>query len=131
MNTVIRGDVNTIRIGARTNVQDLCMLHVTRRRYGLTIGDDVTVGHSVILHGCTLESHAFIGMGATVMDGAVIGAFAMLGAGALVTQGKQIPPGTLALGSPARPVRDLTEDEIERIKKSAINYVADRLHYMG
>lgn len=131
MNTVIRGDVNSIRIGARTNIQDLCMLHVTRRRYGLTIGDGITVGHSVILHGCTLEDYAFIGMGATVMDGAVIGEFAMVGAGALVTQGKQIPPRTLALGSPARPVRDLTDDEIERIRKSATNYVADRLNYMG
>ena len=130
MNTVVRGDVNVIRIGARTNVQDGCVLHVTRRRYALTIGDDVTIGHGVIVHGCTLMNHSFIGMGATVMDGAVVGEFAMVGAGALVTQGKEIPPGTLAVGAPARVVRDLTEDEIQRIRQSAINYVRDRLDYM-
>ena len=130
MNTVVRGDVNVIRIGARTNVQDGCVLHVTRRRYALTIGDDVTIGHGVIVHGCTLMNHSFIGMGATVMDGAVVGEFAMVGAGALVTQGKEIPPGTLAVGAPARVVRDLTEDEIQRIRQSAINYVQDRLEYM-
>jgi len=90
----------------------------------------VTIGHGVIVHGCTLMNHSFIGMGATVMDGAVVGEFAMVGAGALVTQGKEIPPGTLAVGAPARVVRDLTEDEIQRIRQSAINYVQDRLEYM-
>jgi carbonic anhydrase/acetyltransferase-like protein (isoleucine patch superfamily) len=130
MGTVARGDVNTIRIGARTNIQDNCTLHVTRRRFPLTIGDDVTIAHGVIVHGCTLKNHAFIGMGATVMDGAVVGEFAMIGAGSLVTQGKDIPPRTLAMGSPARVVRDLTEEEIERIRQSARNYVQDRLDYM-
>jgi len=130
MGTVARGDVNIIRIGARTNIQDNCVLHVTRRRHPLTIGDDVTIGHGVIVHGCTLMNHSFIGMGAIIMDAAVVGEFTMIGAGSLVTQGKEIPPGTLAVGSPARPVRDLTEDEIERIRQSARNYVQDRLDYM-
>lgn len=130
MNTVVRGDVNTIRIGARTNIQDGCVLHVTRRIHPLVIGDDVTIGHGAIIHGCTLANHSFIGMGATVMDGAVIGEFTMVGARALVTQGKAFPPGTLLMGSPAKPVRDLTEAEIERIRQSARNYVLDRLDYM-
>ncbi len=130
MNTVVRGDVNTIRIGARTNIQDGCVLHVTRRIHPLVIGDDVTIGHGAIIHGCTLENHTFIGMGATVMDGAVIAEFTMVGARALVTQGKAFPPGTLLMGSPAKPVRDLTEAELERIRQSARNYVQDRLDYM-
>jgi carbonic anhydrase/acetyltransferase-like protein (isoleucine patch superfamily) len=130
MQVVVRGDVNTIRIGARTNIQDGSVLHVTRRTHPLTLGDDCTVGHAVILHGCTLEDHAFIGMGATVMDGAVIGQFAFVGAGALVTQGKHIPPRSLAVGSPAKVVRTLTDEEVERIRRSARNYVADRLDYM-
>ncbi len=130
MNTVIRGDVNTIRIGARTNIQDGSVLHVTRRIHPLTIGDDVTIGHAAIIHGCTLMNHSFIGMGATVMDGAVVGEFTMVAARALVTQGKTYPPGTLLVGSPAKPVRDLTEAEVERIRQSARNYVQDRLDYM-
>jgi carbonic anhydrase/acetyltransferase-like protein (isoleucine patch superfamily) len=130
MNTVVRGDVNHIRIGARTNVQDGSVLHVTRRTHPLVIGDDVTIGHAAVIHGCTLEDHAFIGMGATVMDGAVVGSFAFVAAGALVTQGRHIPPGTLAMGAPAKPVRDLTERELERIRASARNYVKDRLDYM-
>jgi len=130
MNTVVRGDVNHIRIGARTNIQDGSVLHVTRRTHPLVVGDDVTVGHAVILHGCTLENHAFIGMGATVMDGAVIGELALVGAGALVTQGKHIPPRMLAVGSPAKAIRPLTDEEVEGIRQSARNYVADRLHYM-
>jgi carbonic anhydrase/acetyltransferase-like protein (isoleucine patch superfamily) len=130
MNVVVRGDVNHIRIGARTNVQDGSVLHVTRRTHPLVLGDDCTVGHAVILHGCTLENHAFIGMGATVMDGAVIGEFAFVGAGALVTQGKRIPPRTLVMGAPAKPVRELTDEEVEAIRKSARNYVGDRLDYM-
>lgn len=127
---VIRGDVNHIRIGARTNVQDGSVLHVTRKTHPLVIGDGVTIGHATIIHGCTLEYFSFIGMGATVMDGAVIGEFSMVGAGALVTQGKVIPPRTLVVGAPAKVVRELTDAEVARIRKSADNYVADRLHYM-
>lgn len=128
---VIRGDVNIIRIGARTNIQDGSVLHVTRRTHPLLIGDNITIGHATIIHGCTLADYSFIGMGATVMDGAEIGEFAMVGAGALVTQGKVIPPRTLAVGAPAKPIRELTDEEVERIRKSADNYVADRLGYMA
>lgn len=130
MNVVVRGDVHHIRIGARTNVQDGSVLHVTRERHPLVIGDDVTIGHGAVVHGCTLGNHAFIGMGATVMDGAVIGEFALVGAGALVTQGREIPPRTLAVGSPAKPLRELTDAEVEQIRRSARNYVADRLTFM-
>ena len=130
MNVVVRGDVNHIRIGARTNVQDGSVLHVTRETHPLAIGDDVTIGHAAVIHGCTLENHAFIGMGATVMDGAVIGEFALVGAGALVTQGRKVPPRTLVMGSPAKPVRELTDAEVAQIRRSARNYVNDRLAFM-
>jgi gamma-carbonic anhydrase len=130
MNVVVRGDVNHIRIGARTNVQDGSVLHVTRQTHPLVIGDDVTIGHAAVIHGCTLENHAFIGMAATVMDGAVIGEFAFVAAGALVTQGRRIPPRTLVMGSPAKAVRELTEEEVARIRRSARNYVNDRLAFM-
>src|SRR5512137_1449777 len=128
-NVVARGDVNFIRIGKRTNIQDLSMLHVTHKKSSadpgapLIIGDDVTVAHSVTLHGCTVENGAFIGMQAVVMDRAVVGEEALVGARALVTEGTVIPPRTLWLGSPARYKRDLTPDELERILRSALNYV--------
>jgi carbonic anhydrase/acetyltransferase-like protein (isoleucine patch superfamily) len=128
-NTVIRGDVNHIRIGCNTNIQDLCMLHVTHRKHAgdpgapLLIGDNVTVAHSVTLHGCTIENGAFIGMQAVVMDRVVVGEEALVGARALVTEGTVIPPRTLWLGSPARFKRDLTPEELERIRRSAANYV--------
>lgn len=127
--TVVRGDVNTIRIGRETNIQDLCLLHVTHKKNAddpgapLVIGDNVTVAHSVTLHGCTIENGAFIGMQAVVMDKAVVGEEALVGARALVTEGTVIPPRTLWLGSPARYRRDLTPEELERIRKSALNYV--------
>lgn len=128
-NVVARGDVNFIRIGARSNIQDLTMLHVTHKKHAddpgapLIIGDDVTVGHSVTLHGCTLENGCFIGMQAMVMDKAVVGEGALVGARALVTEGTVIPPHTLWVGAPARYKRDLTQDEIAWLKKSAGNYV--------
>ena len=128
-NCVVRGDVNRIRIGARSNVQDLSMLHVTHKKNAddpgapLIIGDDVTIGHSVTLHGCTLKNGCFIGMQAMVMDRAVIGEGALVGARALVTEGTVVPPHTLWVGAPARYKRDLTADEIARLKKSAGNYV--------
>ena len=128
-NCVARGDVNFIRIGARSNVQDLSMLHVTHSKNAddpgapLIIGDDVTVGHSVILHGCTLQNGCFIGMQALVMDRVVVGEGALVGARALVTEKTIIPPHTLWLGTPARYKRDLTLEEIEQFKKTAENYV--------
>ncbi|WP_417844723.1 gamma carbonic anhydrase family protein [Thalassospira sp.] len=119
---VIRGDVHEIRIGARTNIQDLTMVHVAKGKFGTYIGDDVTIGHSAVIHACTLEDRSFVGMGATVMDGCVIEQGAMLGAGALLSPGKRIPAGELWAGVPARKVRELTQEEIEFFKVSADRY---------
>ena len=121
--TVIRGDVHHIRVGARTNVQDLTMIHVTSKRWPTIIGAEVTIGHRAVLHGCTVHDRALIGMGAIVMDGAVIGEEAMVGAGALVTPGTVVPPRTLVVGSPARPVRPLKADEVAWLARSAQHYV--------
>ncbi len=135
-NCVVRGDVNSIRIGARSNVQDLSMLHVTHKKHvddpgaPLIIGDDVTIGHSVTLHGCTLENGCFIGMQAMVMDKAVVGTGALVGARALVTEGTIIPPHTLWVGAPAKYKRDLTPDEIAWLQKSAGNYVKYSRQYI-
>jgi len=135
-NVVARGDVNFIRIGARSNIQDLTMLHVTHKKHAddpgapLVIGDDVTVGHSVTLHGCTIGNGAFIGMQAMVMDKAVVGEGALVGARALVTEGTIIPPHTLWVGAPARYKRDLNPDEIAWLKRSAGNYVKYSREYL-
>lgn len=128
-NAVVRGDVNVIRIGARTNVQDLAMLHVTRRTAPLSIGDEVTIGHAAILHGCTVKNRCLIGMGAIVMDGAVIGEESIVGAGALVTEGTVIPPRSLAVGAPAAVRRALRAEEIAFLAESAANYVSDAVDY--
>src|SRR5690606_27614238 len=108
---VLRGDVDRIRIGARTNIQDGTVVHVSHRDGPTVIGDEVTVGHLALLHACTLEDRSFVGMKACVMDGAVVESGAMVAAGALVTPGKRVPSGQLWAGSPARPMRDLTEAE--------------------
>ncbi len=136
-NVVARGDVNFIRSGSRTNIQDLSMLHVTHRKNAadpgapLIIGDDVTIAHSVTLHGCTVENGAFIGMQAIVMDKVTVGEGALVGARALVPEGTAIPPHTLWVGSPARYKRDLTPDEIAWLEKSAGNYVNYALQYIN
>lgn len=127
---VIRGDVNFIRIGHRTNVQDLCMLHVTHDTAPLVIGDDVTIGHHVVLHGCTVKDRVLIGMGAIIMDGAVIGEDSVVGAGALITERTIVPPKSLVLGSPAKVKRPVTEEELTWIRESAQNYVRYASQYM-
>jgi carbonic anhydrase/acetyltransferase-like protein (isoleucine patch superfamily) len=109
--TVVRGDVNRIRIGARSNVQDQCTVHVTRDRFETWIDEDVTVGHRAVVHGCRVGAGALIGIGAIVLDGAVIEPGALVGAGSVVTPGTVVPGGMLALGVPARPVRALDADE--------------------
>lgn len=119
---VVRGDVFHIRIGARVNLQDHTIVHVTTGRHATLIEDDVTVGHRVTLHGCTVRRGALIGMGATVMDGAEIGEGAMVGAGALVTPGTRIPPSMLAIGAPAKVVRPLRPDEVAHLERSAAGY---------
>lgn len=127
---VIRGDVNYIRIGNRTNIQDLCMLHVTHDTHPLIVGDDVTVGHSVVLHGCTIKDRVLVGMGAIIMDGAVLGEDSVVGAGALVTEGTIVPPNSLILGTPAKVKRSVTENELAWIRESAENYVKYARQYM-
>ncbi len=127
--TVVRGDVNRIRIGARTNIQDHCVLHVSHDGpvhpggADLIIGNSVTVGHGAVLHGCHIGNHCLIGMRATVLDGATVEPLNILGAGALVPPGKTLESGYLWLGSPARRVRALTQEEIDNIEYSAQHYV--------
>lgn len=129
-NAVIRGDVNHIRIGTRTNVQDLCMLHVTHDTHPLIIGSEVTIGHSVVLHGCTIKDRVLVGMGAIVMDGAVIGEDSVVGAGALVVEGTVVPPKSVIIGSPGRVRRGVTDAELAWIKESAANYVKYSSQYL-
>lgn len=130
-NAVVRGDVNYIRIGRRTNIQDGCVLHVSRKDYPLVIGDGVTVGHNVTLHACTIASNCLIGMGAVVMDGSDIGQNCIIGAGALVTPHTVISPGNMAVGSPAKVKRKLSEEEIQSIRDSAEHYVSDIQSYLS
>ncbi|TVQ78819.1 MAG: gamma carbonic anhydrase family protein [Bradymonadales bacterium] len=126
---VIRGDVNFIEIGNRTNIQDHSCLHVTRKTAPLIVGSEVTVGHQVILHGCTIEDRVLVGMGAIVMDQAVIPSECIVGAGSMVTMGKRFESGSLILGSPAKAVRKLTEEELAFLSQSAANYVQDAKDY--
>ncbi len=121
--TVLRGDVGTIEIGPRTNIQDICVVHVTSEKWSTRIGADVVVGHRVVLHGCTIGDHVLVGMGAVVMDGAEVGDYALIGAGALVVPGTKIPSGAMALGAPAKVVRQLTAAEKKQIEENAAHYV--------
>ncbi len=129
--TVVRGDVNRIRIGARTNLQDLSMVHVTGGSHPTVIGDDVTVGHRVVLHGCTVRDRCLVGIGAIVLDGAVVEEEAMVGAGALVPPGMVVPSGKLVLGAPARVKRDLTAEERASFLSSAARYAGYAARYRG
>jgi carbonic anhydrase/acetyltransferase-like protein (isoleucine patch superfamily) len=133
---VVRGDVHYISIGDRVNIQDLSMIHVTHYKKPdksdgnpTIIGNDVTIGHRVMLHGCTIEDACLIGMSATILDGAVIGKESIVGAGALVTKGKVFPPRSLIMGSPAKVVRELNEDEVKELYASASRYVAFKKEY--
>ena len=121
--SVVRGDVNHIRIGDNTNIQDSSVLHVTTNTHPLIIGNSVTAGHMVILHGCTIKDRVLIGMGSIVQDGALIESDSLIAAGSVVTQNTHIPSGKLVMGIPAKVKRDLTPGEIEDIKKSSMNYV--------
>ncbi len=133
---VVRGDVHYIKIGSRTNIQDLSMIHVTHYKNGdkstgnpTVIGDDVTVGHRVMLHGCTIENACLIGMSATILDGAVIGKESIVGAGALVTKNKVFPPRSLIMGTPAKVVRELNDEEVAELYASAKRYVEFKKDY--
>jgi carbonic anhydrase/acetyltransferase-like protein (isoleucine patch superfamily) len=122
-NTVIRGDVNVIRIGERTNVQDGCLLHVTHEKFPLLIGSDVTLGHGAIVHGCRIGDTCLIGMGAIVLDNATINSYTLVAAGAVVLGGTAVPGGVLVAGVPAKVMRDLTDEERTMIERSARSYV--------
>ena len=128
-NAVIRADVEAVRIGARTNLQDNATVHVTRARHATRIGDEVTIGHNAVLHGCTIGNGCLIGIGAIVLDRCTVGDDCLIGAGALLTPGTGIPPGSLVLGSPARVIRPLSDAERQQIRQSAAGYVANAARY--
>ncbi len=134
---VVRGDVHHISIGDRSNIQDLSMIHVTHHKKAdmsdgnpTIIGDDVTVGHRVMLHGCTIENACLIGMSATILDGAIIGKESIVGASSLVTKNKIFPPRSLIMGSPAKRIRELTDDEVAELYASASRYVEFKNEYL-
>ena len=130
MNVVLRGDVNSIRVGSRTNIQDLTLVHVMRGTHPTTIGDNVTIGHSAVVHGCTIEDRCLIGMGAILLNGCRIGTGSIVAAGALVPEGMVVPPGSMVMGMPAKVKRPLTAEEDASIKWYADNYVRYRLEYV-
>ena len=127
---VARGDTAPIRIGERTNIQDLSVLHADVGQ-PLTIGTGVTVGHKAVLHGCTVGDNSLIGIGAVVLNGAKIGQGCLVGAGALVTEGKEFPDGSMILGSPARVVRQLTAEQLQGLRLSADHYVANARRFQA
>lgn len=129
-NAVLRADVNEIRIGRGTNIQDGCVVHCDDD-YMTSIGENVTVGHNAIIHGCTIGSNCIVGMGSTILDGAVIGDNVIVGANSLITSGKTIPSGVLVMGSPAKVVRELTSEEIEGIRQSVKGYVKLSREYIN
>ena len=129
MNVVIRGDVNEIRIGSRTNIQDGTIIHVMRDTHPTRLGDDVTVGHAAVLHGCTIEDRCLIGMGAMLLNGAVIGADSIVAAGSLVTEGTVVAPRSLVMGRPAKVKRALTDAEVASIRDYAERYVGYKKDY--
>ena len=132
MNAVVRGDVNTIRIGRRTNIQDGTVVHVMREpSHPTVVGDEVTVGHGVILHGCTVADRCLIGMGAILLNGSSVGADCIVAAGTLLTEGAAVPPRSLVMGSPGKVRRALTDGEVAFIRDSAANYVGYRLDYLS
>jgi carbonic anhydrase/acetyltransferase-like protein (isoleucine patch superfamily) len=129
MNTVIRGDVNVIRIGARSNVQDGTIVHVMHETHPTRVGDDVTIGHAAIVHGCTIGDRVLIGMGATLLNGATVGEDSIVAAGTLLTEGMIVPPRTLVMGSPGKVRRPLTDAEVAEILEYARRYVRYKKDY--
>jgi carbonic anhydrase/acetyltransferase-like protein (isoleucine patch superfamily) len=127
---VIRGDVNYVRIGARTNVQDGCVIHVSSKTHPTILEDEITVGHRVTLHGCHVESGCLIGIGAILLDGVRIGSNSLIAAGSLLTPNRPIPPGSLVMGSPAKIKRELTGAELTKLQQSWRNYVELKQHYI-
>lgn len=141
-NCVLRGDVNFIKIGKRTNIQDLSTVHVWHREfdsdgslksagYPTIIGDDVTIGHNCVIHACVIKNRVLVGMNAVIMDDALIEEDSIVGAGSVVTKGKKFPPRSLILGNPAKFVRELSQDEIDFLKQSACNYVEFKNEFLA
>lgn len=130
-NCVVRGDVNRIRIGHSTNIQDGTVIHVTNGRYPTIIGNCVTVGHGVVLHGCTVKDRSLVGIGSIVLDDVVIGEMSLIAAGSLVTPGTIIPPRSLVMGSPARVRREVTDEEVARIDMHWRHYIEYKNNYLG
>jgi gamma-carbonic anhydrase len=128
---VMRGDYHSIQIGARTSIQDGCVLHIEGERYALVVGDGVTVGHGVILHGCTVESQCLIGMGSILLNGSRIGSGSIVAAGTLIPEGMEVPPGSLVMGVPGKVRRAVTEEERARIARSADHYVGFKNSFMA
>jgi len=120
-NAVLRGDIEPIRIGHRSNIQDNCVVH-TSSGYPVKVGNHVSVGHAAVLHGCTIQDNVLVGMNSTILNGALVAENSIVGAGAVVTSGKSFPPGSLIMGVPARAVRELNDDEIESIRENAERY---------
>ncbi len=129
-NATLRGDINSIEIGARSNVQDNAVLHLADN-FGVVIGEDVTIGHGAIIHACTIKDEVLVGMGACILDGAVIGERSVIGANALITGGTIIPPGSLVLGSPAKVVKELDEEAQSEVKSWATKYVKVSRKYLA
>lgn len=127
--SIVRGDVNYIRIGARTNIQDATVIHVSSKTHPTILGDEITIGHRVTLHGCTVGNGCLIGIGAILMDGVEVGEQSLVGAGTLLTPGTIIPPRSLVIGSPGRVKRELNDDEIAFLDRSWRNYVELKKHY--
>ena len=130
MQVVIRGDVNYIRIGDRTNVQDGTIVHVQHDTHPTVIGNDVTIGHGAVVHGCTIHDRVLVGMGAIILNGAQVGEDCIIAAGALLTEGTVIPPRSMVMGSPGRVRRPLSAAEVAMIREFSGNYVRYRLDYM-
>jgi len=130
MNAVIRGDVHWIRIGARTNVQDGTVVHVQSGAYSTTIGDEVTIGHGAIVHGCTIESRCLIGMGAILLNGVTVGAESIVAAGSLLPEGFAVPPRSLVMGSPAKLRRSLADGDVQSLREYADRYVRLSREYL-
>lgn len=129
--TIVRGDVNTIRVGERTNIQDMTVIHVTHDTFPTILGSEITVGHRAVLHGCRVQDRCLIGMGAVVMDDVDVGAESIVAAGSLVPPGARIPPRSLARGLPARVVRPLTDEELKELGASAERYVQLKNVYLS
>jgi carbonic anhydrase/acetyltransferase-like protein (isoleucine patch superfamily) len=130
MCVVIRGDVNHIRIGRRSNVQDGTIVHVMRHTHPTRIGDDVTIGHAAVVHGCTIEDRCLIGMGAILLNGVTVGSGSIIAAGSLLPEGTQVPPRSLVMGSPGKVRRTLSDGDLDEIQMYADRYVAYRLDYL-